>query len=347
MSDSELQRSLLLYVTFLVGVIVTFGYTTDDAFIPLRYAANLAHGYGLVFNPGQRVEGFTSPAGVVVALVSYVTPGGYALFKMKLFSVLFGLLAVREGARILQVLDLPLGVDRVALVTIGLSPVIAFGSANGLETSLEMWLLAAIASRLMRVDANVRNDYAVAAFAFAAVLTRLDAIVPLSAMALASLADGGPSRPWRRARWFLGGVVGSALSTLVAFAYYRSWFPNTFYAKRPPLRDALRAGFGYVKWLLQPSGIDPLRSHPAIPELVSWIEIALAIAGCVWIIRHFPRAAFLVTLCAGQAAFAVVAGGDWMAGGRFLAPAAVEFIVVEAAGVALLVRVAVVLAGPR
>src|SRR6266571_4156489 len=34
-------------------------YQVDDAFIVYRYAANLAHGYGFVFNPGERVEGVT------------------------------------------------------------------------------------------------------------------------------------------------------------------------------------------------------------------------------------------------------------------------------------------------
>src|SRR4029079_4952501 len=32
----------------------------DDAMVSLRYAWNLAHGDGLVWNPGERVEGITS-----------------------------------------------------------------------------------------------------------------------------------------------------------------------------------------------------------------------------------------------------------------------------------------------
>ena len=33
----------------------------DDAYASLRYASNLAHGQGFVFNPGERVLGTTSP----------------------------------------------------------------------------------------------------------------------------------------------------------------------------------------------------------------------------------------------------------------------------------------------
>ncbi|MCX7840525.1 MAG: hypothetical protein N2559_13895, partial [Anaerolineae bacterium] len=32
----------------------------DDAYISFRYAQNALRGHGLVFNPGERVEGFTN-----------------------------------------------------------------------------------------------------------------------------------------------------------------------------------------------------------------------------------------------------------------------------------------------
>ena len=35
-------------------------YTVDDAYISFRYARNLAHGHGLVYNAGERVEGYTN-----------------------------------------------------------------------------------------------------------------------------------------------------------------------------------------------------------------------------------------------------------------------------------------------
>ena len=38
----------------------------DDMFISLRYAESLAHGHGAVFNAGERVEGYSSPAWMVL-----------------------------------------------------------------------------------------------------------------------------------------------------------------------------------------------------------------------------------------------------------------------------------------
>ena len=37
-----------------------FGYTSDDAYISYRYARNLADGAGLVWNPGEHVEGYSN-----------------------------------------------------------------------------------------------------------------------------------------------------------------------------------------------------------------------------------------------------------------------------------------------
>ncbi|KPJ64637.1 hypothetical protein AMJ44_12375, partial [candidate division WOR-1 bacterium DG_54_3] len=35
-------------------------FTQDDAFISFRYVRNFVNGDGLVFNPGERVEGYTN-----------------------------------------------------------------------------------------------------------------------------------------------------------------------------------------------------------------------------------------------------------------------------------------------
>ena len=49
---------------------ITYGVCTqDDAFISFRYAENLANGQGLVFNPGERVEGYSNPLWTVLFAV--------------------------------------------------------------------------------------------------------------------------------------------------------------------------------------------------------------------------------------------------------------------------------------
>ena len=47
----------------------------DDEMISMRYARNLAHGFGLVYNPGgDRVEGFTNPLWVLYMALLHLLP---------------------------------------------------------------------------------------------------------------------------------------------------------------------------------------------------------------------------------------------------------------------------------
>ena len=50
----------------LAGGLWWFHYMPDDAYIGMRYAKNLSGGEGLVFNPGERVEGYTNFLWVII-----------------------------------------------------------------------------------------------------------------------------------------------------------------------------------------------------------------------------------------------------------------------------------------
>jgi hypothetical protein len=69
------------------------GYLTDDTFIHLQYARHLAGGQGLVFNPGERVYGCTSPLWVSL-LADGMALGLDGLFVAKLLGVMSALASV-------------------------------------------------------------------------------------------------------------------------------------------------------------------------------------------------------------------------------------------------------------
>lgn len=47
-------------VVALIGMVRVWSFTIDDAYISYRYAHNLARGWGLVYNYGERIEGYTN-----------------------------------------------------------------------------------------------------------------------------------------------------------------------------------------------------------------------------------------------------------------------------------------------
>src|SRR3954469_12755146 len=59
----------------------------DDAYISFRYAENLVAGHGLVFNPGERVEGYTNFLWVLIIAAVHAL-GGESLASAKLLSTL-------------------------------------------------------------------------------------------------------------------------------------------------------------------------------------------------------------------------------------------------------------------
>ena len=59
--DSHIVVGLLLPLVLLtVCMWRVRAFTVDDAYISFRYARNLANGLGLVFNAGERIEGYTN-----------------------------------------------------------------------------------------------------------------------------------------------------------------------------------------------------------------------------------------------------------------------------------------------
>ncbi len=50
----------LPWLALLVWLASVSWFLTDDAFISFRYVRNLLEGHGLVFNPGERVEGYSN-----------------------------------------------------------------------------------------------------------------------------------------------------------------------------------------------------------------------------------------------------------------------------------------------
>src|SRR6188768_521911 len=48
---------------------------TDDAYISYLYAKNLVSGHGLVFNPGEHVEGYSNPLYVLLMTIPFLLGG--------------------------------------------------------------------------------------------------------------------------------------------------------------------------------------------------------------------------------------------------------------------------------
>ena len=247
----------------------------DDAFISYRYAANLVDGHGLVWNPGERVEGFTNPlwtglVALALALGFEATATGAALGLASAAALLFctaalawWLLGPADG-----------WLAPLAVMPLAASSAFVFWSTSGLETALG----AALACGVLLAHAAGRRT-ATVGLLVALTYTRMDGAL-LAAVLLAH--DLGPR--WRDPRaWSAGAVYAAALGlgALARFAYYGAWLPNTYWANVGGTPAAL--GLDYVALfvaggpgLLLPAAIYAVVRIPAARPAAIWIGLHTA-----------------------------------------------------------------------
>jgi arabinofuranosyltransferase len=240
----------------------------DDAFITFRYAANLAAGHGLVWNPGQPpVEGYTN----FLWAVLLAGPVGWGWDPVVVSQVLgvacFGgaLAATAALARRVAPDD-----DRaafLAVLLVGGNHSFLSWATGGMATMLQALLVTAGAlAAVACLDAARRTPGRLALFSLLAglaCLTRPDSLLPIGIMGLCVLAAllRGPAAAAARVR----GVAALLLPALLLLAPYALWklsfygslLPNTFHAKAAQLTSA-RAGLRYVLEFLASYGWLPV-----------------------------------------------------------------------------------------
>jgi hypothetical protein len=279
----------------------------DDAFIPFRYANNLAAGLGPVWNRGERVEGYSSPLWLGLLVVGKLAGADLQVLAGALGVACSGLCLVLVH-RFAMALVPSRGVAAAACVAASLVYPLYFWAPAGLETTLFAALVTFAACSLV-VPSGWRWSLA------AALLGVARPEGPLLACVLAVLARVAHGRSVVRP-----GALAFALAPALAWlffrrAYYGDWLPNTYYAKATgTLMVRLEAGLLYAVWAL---------------------GLLAAVALTLWFARMADRKlrctlAFLTVVLV----VVVVAGGDWMWHGRMLLPVVPALLALAAAGIA-------------
>lgn len=208
----------------------------DDAFISFRYARNFARGEGLVFNPGEWVEGYTNFLWTLVlgllakVRVSIPHAGLFGNLASYVLALVFVALVVRKAS------PKPAIIPFAAIALAASRPFYTFAS-SGLETMPAAMLVA------VGMWASLRKNGAFwSGLAFiAAALTRPDHLLLFGCMGLAIVAEDllhREERPfWKRLdlrRYFAYGaplVLFYVPYFLWRWRAYGDFFPNTYYAK--------------------------------------------------------------------------------------------------------------------
>ncbi|MBW2420265.1 MAG: hypothetical protein JRH19_17125 [Deltaproteobacteria bacterium] len=235
-----MAAALALSLGLLVAHALHYAFLTDDAFISFRYAENLAHGRGLVFNEGDRVEGYTNFSWVALlalgSAIGLAPEAAAAPLSMLLTLVLWAVVTLHAARSVGE------GRSRLWIVLPGLLLALtrsfALWSTGGLETRLFELLVAggcvSLAWRLIDDREGRGPSFLPPALLFAlACLTRPDGLLIAASCGLGALLlllrRGSLEPRHLRAGLAFAGIVAAHL--FFRRLYYGDWLPNTYYAK--------------------------------------------------------------------------------------------------------------------
>ena len=297
----------------------------DDAMISMRYAHNLVHGDGLVWNPGAAaVEGYTDPLWVLVmaGMIALFGTNG-AVLGMQVLGLLIAVALVPVMLRLTSAVAPAFGVAPsrtlfavAALLGVAYYPLL-YWTLMGLEVgAITLVLALALMAYFTRPQASWA---ATTASALAAYFLRPDAILLFAPLFALQLGDAARApRQWRKA--IVAAAIGIALigaHLAWRWSYYGSLVPNTYVLKMTgiALDERLANGLRFIALFLAETA--PVIAVAALACLARPGRAALALGG-----------AFLIAL-----AYQVWIGGDGWPYWRFMAPTLPPLGVLAALGI--------------
>jgi arabinofuranosyltransferase len=324
--------SLFIYESSFVGIDgKRYFCLFDDAMISMRYAWNLSHGFGLVWNPGEYVEGYTNPLmTLLMSLPTLVFDKVDAVLAVQIQGIVFMLL---NAYLVLSIAEhLASGQERYRRHFLALAFLCAlsyypllYWSLMGMEIGLLAVLLSLSALCALRYARDCRPTQGVllSVSLGLAFLTRPDTLVlavPIFVYAFfaARKSERSPSL------YTLLAMVGLYASfvagqELFRWYYYGEWLPNTYTLKvsNIPLSSRIENGIKFVT--------------PFLKE-VSALLIVVG-AGLVFAFRRDKL--FLVSIFVALVCYQVWAGGDVSINWRLLSPAVPIMLVLGVHGIFL------------
>jgi arabinofuranosyltransferase len=316
----------------------------DDGMISMRYADNLASGRGLVWNPGERVEGFSSPlwvfllAGFIALLGRNLAVPAVQVLGLLLVLSDLALVVLISGRLLAGHRGRDLGAFAATLLTVTFYPLF-YWSIMGMETGLLVPVLLGVILLTVKPTVTPRDRQVVALLLSLACLLRpeslLFVVVHYAFRGVRRWRQGGLWRPALAVEATLL-VLPIAAYQIFRVAYYRQWIANTHRLKLQGLglSRQLENGWRFSEpFLLWAAWLALLLAVYLIVR--SWRRpraLAEATPGDRRIAGHLLEflALFVVYAC-----YQIAVGGDaWPLYVRFPVPATVLLIVgIAVAGV--------------
>ena len=298
------SAALMLVLTWRVqsGVIEgqRYWWLCDDAMVSMRYAKNLAHGAGLVWNPGQRVEGFSNLLWTLFMSLPHAlgVPEAWASFSVLFAEALLLVWLSLATWRLSKALELG---DFAASIAACLT-VLSFDAVGVARTGMEALLVACLFTESLTGILG-GGLWRIALGGTGLALARFDGIYLVALLAGAAWLVKAPSRSL--VALGLPALVAAGAAEIWRLAYYREWVPNTVFLKGDPWTGRWQSGWDYAQTFFG-------ARYPGI-SASAFLVLALPT-------RAIRLRVALALPVLGLAVYVIWAGGDFMPELRFFLP---------------------------
>jgi arabinofuranosyltransferase len=290
---------LVLIIAIFVVHALSLNFTQDDAFISYRYVKNFINGHGLVFNPKERVEGYTNFLWIIILSI-------FARLGLDMI-IVSKVLGVSAGAATLFLsYQISLGIFRkkewffplLAPLLLASNSALAYWSISGLETAFFVMTV------LLSVYFYFTNERLMIISSALSSLVRPEGVLVFAILILHKF-------------FFKKDKLKNCLLSILGFIllllpflifkifYYGNLLPNPFYAKTGFSLEYVKSGLEYFWLFLKHYGL--------------WG--ALYLAPLVFY-KDLPVKGKLVLLMAYiYTLYIIIIGGDVLKAHRFFLPA--------------------------
>ncbi|MBN1353437.1 MAG: hypothetical protein JW994_02060 [Candidatus Omnitrophica bacterium] len=317
-----LIAAVFLFLSVIAAIynIIIFPWMLDDSFIFFRYADNLCAGNGLVYNPGEKVEGYTSFLWILL-LAAGNCVGFSPVFFSKFLGAVFSagcVLLLLNTHRFIKNTDYTISVT--SALFLGTCGVFMPWAASGMETAMFTFfvLLSCLFYLSIREGTRERWMFFLLGNACAlSTMSRPEGAIIFSVIFFDRLYID--IKTGRRMIFYatLGFLAVYLPYFIWRYLYYGDLFPNSFYVKVNPIGQYIALGLLYA---------------------FKFIRTVFFLLFPIFILAAFPRKwrtinkniKSLTILLAAYTVYIIAVGGDCMPSFRFFAPILPVICVVSA-----------------
>jgi len=257
-----IEKRFKLYLSLVFIFLISFAWLNrfiqDDAFISFRYAKNFVKGFGLVFNKGEKLEGYTNFLWTIIIALPLkfnLDPIKFVFITGIVFFIITLLLTYKLSILIFKSKTLSL----ITIILLGTNYTMSCYATGGLETQMQTAIVTAcyylFIKYMLESNWELKTSFSLSILLALSILTRPDSI--LFAVIIFSTSIFVKKKEGLFQASKLKNYLALIVPFLVIMLFYLIWkvnyygniLPNTFYAKADG-QTSIISGLIYVGWFL-------------------------------------------------------------------------------------------------